>query len=167
MFERLALDGSFRKEHVGMAKFYVLWAMMKSGRVAEALADIREYYGCMLDNGATTCWESCGLVDAEPIISRCHGWTAGPAYLFPKYLLGVHPAAPGFSRVRIEPHLGGLRWAEGTIPLPQGDLSIRLEAGARTMGCVVLPAGVEGDLIISSPTGVTSSPLHPGENAIG
>jgi hypothetical protein len=59
MFGNLARIGGLRKEFVGMAKFYIHRALMRCGRTAEALDDIRAYFGRMLELEATTCWELC------------------------------------------------------------------------------------------------------------
>lgn len=169
MFGNLARHGGLRKELVGMAKFYIHSALMRSGMTAEALDDIRAYYGRMLEHDATTCWELCDQAAPDggvtPLNSRCHGWTAGPAYLFPAHLLGVQPAAPGFTRVRIAPDLAGLDWVEGVVPLPLGDLKIRWERGERLRGSITLPRGVSGELRLPNPLG-TAIPLHEGENRV-
>ncbi len=129
--------------------------------------DIRAYYGRMLEHDATTCWELCDQAAPDggvtPLNSRCHGWTAGPAYLFPAHLLGGQPAAPGFTRVRIAPDLAGLDWVEGVVPLPLGDLKIRWERGERLRGSITLPRGVSGELLLPDKLG-EAIPLHEGEN---
>ena len=49
-----------------------------------------------------------------------------PAWLT-EHVLGLAPATPGFGRIRVEPHLGDLEWAEGTLPTPHGVLKVRHE----------------------------------------
>jgi hypothetical protein len=60
-------------------------------------------------------------------------------------VLGISPAAPGFTKVRIEPQLGSLKWAEGTFPTPLGIIRVRHEK--QTDGSVKseieLPKGCE------------------------
>ena len=47
------------------------------------LNEIRELYGYMLDNGATTFWETIkGEADFGGAGSLCHGWSALPAYYY-------------------------------------------------------------------------------------
>jgi hypothetical protein len=132
--------------------FYVLQALAKSGDVDTALDFIRTYWGGMLDLGATTFWEDFNL-DWTPNAARidevvppgkkdihgdfgdycyegfrhsfCHGWAGGPTAWLSRNVLGVTPVAPGFSQVRIAPHLGRLAWAEGTYPTPKGPLHVR------------------------------------------
>lgn len=169
MFGNLAQTGGVRKELVGMTKFYIHRAMMRCGRTAEALDDIRAYYGRMLALDATTCWELCDQDAADGGVtamhSRCHGWTAGPAYLFPAHLLGVQPAAPGFARVRVAPDLAGLEWVEGVVPLPSGELAVRWERDTPLRGSIILPRGVSGELYLPDQPGA-AIPLHEGENRV-
>lgn len=42
------------------------------------------------------------------------------------YTLGVMPAEPGYTRVRIEPHLGRLSWARGVVSSPYGRISVKV-----------------------------------------
>lgn len=52
------------------------------------LRDIREKYKYMLDNGATTFWETLnGSAENGGIGSLCHGWSAIPIYYYHKYFL--------------------------------------------------------------------------------
>jgi len=47
------------------------------------LADIREKYGYMLANGATSFWETIvGEADFNKAGSLCHGWSAMPIYYY-------------------------------------------------------------------------------------
>lgn len=134
--------------------FYVLQALAKSGDTGTALDFIRAYWGAMLDFGATTFWEDfnlewtnnaaridelvpagkkdihgdCGAYCYEGFRhSFCHGWASGPTAFLSQTVLGVKPAEPGFKRVLIAPHLGNLKWAEGTYPTPLGPIKVRHE----------------------------------------
>ena len=49
------------------------------------ISDIEEKYGYMLDNGATTFWETIkGAEDFGGAGSLCHGWSALPIYWLDK-----------------------------------------------------------------------------------
>ena len=124
------------------------------GREKAALDLIRTYWGGMLDLGATTFWEDfdlawtknatridelvpegrkdihgdCGAYCYEGFRhSLCHGWASGPTAWLSRHVLGVSPAAPGFTTARIAPVLGDLDWAEGSYPTPQGPIRVRHE----------------------------------------
>ncbi len=49
-----------------------------------------------------------------------HGWSATPTRDLMQRVLGVEPAEPGFAVARVEPALGDLEWAEGSVPTPAG-----------------------------------------------
>ncbi len=131
--------------------YYMLKAMAEAGNAQGALNVIREYWGAMLDLGATTFWEDFNI-DWLPGASRidelvpegkkdihgdfgaycyvglrhslCHGWASGPTSWLSEYVLGVNVLEPGCKVVQIRPNLGDLKWVEGTFPTPYGDIKI-------------------------------------------
>lgn len=130
--------------------FYMLAMFALSGAHERLLAFIREKWKPMLDRGATTWWETW-----EPNASHCHGWSAGPTYLLQAEILGARPELPGWEEIRIAPHPAGLVSARGSIPTPQGIVSVewRLEDGLFTLNCdlpargrVVLPLEAGDDV---------------------
>jgi hypothetical protein len=152
--------------------FYVLNALAKSGDIDTGLDFISQYWGGMLDSGATTFWEDfdldwtkdAGRID-EPVAagkkdlhgdfgahcyvgfrhSFCHGWAGGPTAWLSRNVLGIAPAAPGCAKVTITPRLGRLTWAEGTYPTPKGPIHVRHEkqADGSIKSTVHLPDGIE------------------------
>jgi hypothetical protein len=62
--------------------------------------------------------------------SLCHGWSSGPTPWLSRTVLGITPAVPGFTLVRIVPKLGTLKWAEGSYPTPLGLIQVRHERQA-------------------------------------
>lgn len=65
----------------------------------------------------------------DPVSQRsdCHGWGATPLYEFPAEILGVSPAEPGFKRIKIQPRIGHLTWAEGKVATVQGTVYVKWE----------------------------------------
>jgi hypothetical protein len=57
--------------------------------------------------------------------SFCHGWASGPTSWLTENVLGITIAEPGCKALKIEPHLGNLRWAEGTFPTPYGVVKVK------------------------------------------
>ena len=117
-------------------RFYEMDALMRAGKVQEVLDGVRDYWGGMLDLGATSIWEQFDpnkkgdehyAMYGRPFgCSLCHCWGAGPIYLCGKYLLGVQPLAVGYEKYEVVPQLGGLGSISGSVPTPDGD--IRVEA---------------------------------------
>jgi alpha-L-rhamnosidase len=165
----LARDGP--KDLSTFYGFYVLNALAKAGEIDTGLDMISRYWGGMLDFGATSFWEDFDLAwteNAGPIDqpvapgkkdlhgdfgahcyvgfrhSFCHGWAGGPTAWLSRNVLGISPAEPGFAKVRIEPRLGRLSWAEGSYPTPKGPIRVRHEkqADGSVKSDITLPPGV-------------------------
>lgn len=151
--------------------YYMLEALAKSGDYDEAMKMISDYWGAMLDLGATTFWEDFDYSKAaeagriDEIVpegkydihadggaycyvglrhSFCHGWASGPTVWLSSHVLGIEPAEPGFRKVRINPHLGSLEWAEGSYPTPYGPITVshRRAADGTVKSDIRLPKGV-------------------------
>ena len=136
--------------NIGFSMSWRIEAMMKAGYVHEALADMKSAWGKMLDADSLTCWERLDLPEMDATHyydapgSWCHGWTAGPAWELPKWIAGVHGEADCFKRVRIEPKMDTLDWAEATVPTPSGEIWVRAEKCAEGLRVTFdLPEGVE------------------------
>ena len=141
----------------GFSTFYgchMLEAMAAAGNYEGAMDVIRDYWGAMINLGATTFWEDFNLDWTENAAridelvpegkkdihgdcgaycyigfrhSLCHGWASGPTFWLSRNVLGVRILEPGCRKVKIEPHLGELDWAEGTFPTPYGEIHVRHE----------------------------------------
>ena len=152
--------------------YYMLEAMAKAGNYQGAMDIMSEYWGAMLDLGATTFWEDFhidwaknaaridelvpeGKIDVHSAYgdycykgfrhSLCHGWASGPTAWLSRHVLGVEVLEPGCKKVRIEPHLGNLEWVEGSFPTPHGVIRIKHEKGAdgKIRSDIKAPEGVE------------------------
>jgi hypothetical protein len=75
----------------GYWEYWKIRAMFEAGLAKEAEKELREYWGVMLQYGATTCWEHYDrenmYVLSDFIMSRCHGWSAGASDLIRRYIL--------------------------------------------------------------------------------
>ncbi|MBO6173282.1 MAG: alpha-L-rhamnosidase [Bacteroidales bacterium] len=163
-------DGA--KDFTSFMGYYMLEALAKNGSYADALDLISEYWGRMLDLGATTFWEDFNYMDSKNAAridefvpeekfdihadggaycyvglrhSFCHGWASGPTAWLSQHILGVEPASPGFKTVRIRPHLGNLKWVEGDFPTPYGIIHVThsRRPDGQISSTVELPEGVE------------------------
>lgn len=56
-----------------------------------------------------------------------HAWGSTPTRDLVVRTLGITPAEPGFTRARIAPRLGPLRWARGAAPTPFGLLRVDVD----------------------------------------
>lgn len=120
---------------------YVLDAMAEMDHREAALAWIREFWGGMVNEGATSFWEAYDPswpkrdphVDLQADdtagyrISLAHGWSSAPAYWLMDQVLGIQPTGVGFAQTTIRPDLLGLTWAKGAEPTPHGLLQVSLQ----------------------------------------
>jgi hypothetical protein len=160
--------------------YYVISAMAKMGHRAEALDWIRQYWGGMIEEGATSFWEGYdpswykqdfhAALQADDSTgyqaSLAHGWSSGVTPWLMEQVLGIQPRGPGFSQVDIRPDLLDLAWAQGGEPTPRGMLKveIRKENGYKTM--IDLPPGTIAR--VSLPVSVAGTPITVnGEKQIG
>ena len=141
---------------------FLIEAMARMGHRRAALAWMREYWGGMLAEGATSFWEAYDLrwdkqhphshLQADGttgyFVSLAHGWSSGPASWLVEQLLGVKATATGFSRVQIRPELAGLDWIRGSVATPHGPVRaainknrVQLEIPNGTEATILLPAG--------------------------
>ena len=77
--------------------------------------------------------------------SLCHGWSSGPCPWLMNHVLGITIEEPGCRRLKIEPHLGDLEFAEGTFPTPNGLVYVRhwKDQNGKVLSEVRLPKGVK------------------------
>ena len=106
---------------------YKFEAVLTAGEefARDVFKKVNNDWGSMLYNGATTFWETLnGQVDFAYAGSLCHGWSAIPAYLFQRYLLGVNPLSPAFKTFQVSPLLSVMDSASGVVPTPYGEIKI-------------------------------------------
>ncbi len=124
-------------------RFYLNRALKKAGMADLYYSQLTPWRG-MIANGLTTFAEN-----PDPTRSDCHAWSSSPDYDFLATICGIIPASPGFASVRVEPALGELTQAAGTMPHPYGDISVSLKR-VGTNGIVAqinLPANLPGEFI--------------------
>ena len=97
---------------------FLCQALFEEGMDEIALSQMRNFWG-QYDNLPT--FPETRIQDGNT--GHCHGWTAGPAYLLPAYVLGVQPIGAGWSKVRVNPHPGDLTTAKGTFNTPNGQVT--------------------------------------------
>lgn len=132
--------------------YYMLEAMAKAGKYKEAMQIISEYWGAMIDLGATTFWEDfniewlpnasridelvpAGKVDIHGDFgaycyvghrhSFAHGWASGPTSWLSEHVLGIKVTEPGGKAYTVKPNLGDLTFAEGTFPTKYGVIRVK------------------------------------------
>jgi len=142
--------------------FFLLQAMARMGHRREALDWMRQYWGGMLDEGATSFWEAYDLhwprqdphlgLQADGttgyFVSLAHGWSSGPATWLMEEVLGIHAMEAGFRKAVVRPDLLGLEWIKGQIPAPRGPIQVEMRREPETVIDLSLPPGVEATVLV-------------------
>jgi len=128
------LNDKIQKITTPYMRFYELEALCAMGEQNYVTRQMKDYWGGMLKLGATSFWEEYDPTKSGSAVyamygrpfgkSLCHAWGASPIYLLGKYYLGVKPTSPGYQTYLVEPNLGGLKWMEGTVPTPNGEVKV-------------------------------------------
>jgi hypothetical protein len=133
--------------------FYVARALERAGLADRYLGMLAPWRGMMALN-FTTLPET-----KEPTRSDTHAWSAHPTADLIGVVAGIRPAAPGFARVRVEPHLGSLTSVEASRPHREGLIRVRYrQAAGRLAAEVELPGALEGEFVWKG----QRRPLSPG-----
>lgn len=122
--------------------WYLIRALDHAGRADRYLALLDTWRG-LLALDYTTWPEERGDTRSDT-----HAWSAHPTADLLELVAGVRPDAPGFARLRIEPHLGDLKRLDATAATPAGPVEVRYRRrGGRLEVEVRKPAALPGVFI--------------------
>lgn len=91
--------------------------------------------------------------DGAPITddtSLMHGWSTWPVFLLPRYLGGLQPLQPGWTRWKVQPVLADMDWVNLELSTPAGKIGLKLRMFVST-----------GELIVKVPIGSTAEVFPP------
>ncbi|WP_184546632.1 alpha-L-rhamnosidase C-terminal domain-containing protein [Mucilaginibacter sp. FT3.2] len=138
-------------------KYYLHQALIKSGYGNDYLKWL-DIWRSNIKMGLTT-WAE--ISDLEHNRSDCHAWGASPNIEFYRTILGVDSYAPGFGKIKIEPHLGDLKTISGEIPHPNGKIVVKYQLEKEKLNVdITLPQNLSGIFIWDSQKHV----IKPGKN---
>lgn len=147
--------------------YYLLSAVAKEYGSKTATDIMKEYYGGMLDLGATTFFEdfnidwlkNAGRIDQMPSSDKvdvhgeygdfcykgyrhslCHGWSSGVIQYLQRVVAGITVLDVGCKKISVRPDAGGLKWFKAKFPTPYGVVQVDYSDGKTS---VTVPDGVE------------------------
>ena len=126
-------------------RYYIYQALVKAG-YGDQYLDWLDVWRDNIANGLTT-WAETSDIDGTR--SDCHAWGASPNIEFFRTVLGIDTAAPCFREVRIEPHLGTITKIGGTMPHPDGLITVSYEVSkkGKLTAVITLPDGISGTFV--------------------
>jgi hypothetical protein len=116
---RMLTDGTLTQCTIYF-KYYLHQALVKAG-LGDGYIDWLDIWRKNIAAGLTT-WTEDSNIDYTR--SDCHAWGSSPNIEFFRTVLGIDSYAPGFSKIKIEPHLGKLTHVGGEIPHPNGKIAV-------------------------------------------
>lgn len=157
--EKILKDDSLAQASVYF-KFYLHQALVKAG-LGDGYMDWLGIWRENLAMGLTTWAEDSNL---DGVRSDCHAWGASPNIEFFRTVLGIDSVAPGFAKVRIEPHLGDIMEIGGEMPHPKGSIKVsyRISDKGKLSAELTLPEDVIGVFVWNG----TEYQLTTGQNNI-
>jgi len=127
-------------------------ALSRTGDSPQFISNVKDYWGGMLNYGATTFWEAydpnqkdatrLAFYDRPYGKSLCHAWSSGPAAFLPAEILGIKPLKDGWKVFSIDPRPGNIKWIDATIPTPHGSIVAEVKNNGFT---IQIPAGTAAE----------------------
>jgi alpha-L-rhamnosidase len=138
-------------------KYYLHRALIKAGLGNDYI----NWLGTWRDNlkmGLTTWGESPNINVTR---SDCHAWGSSPNIELLRTVLGIDSDAPGFAKVKVQPHPGSLNNIKGEMPHPKGKIIAEYsKKNNKWLMTIELPTGLAGSLVWAG----KSYPLKAGKN---
>lgn len=99
--------------------------------------------GCTM---TTECWND-SIKDNQ---DWNHAWSASPANIISRKLMGINPVEPGFSRVAISPKIGHLEYASIKQPTPRGTIwmDVRRKSPNQVRVTVEIPPNMTAEITL-------------------
>ena len=162
-------------------QYFIINAMARLNRHAEALNTIDDCWGGQIRYGGTTFFEvfhpSWNLFKTAPndapVNNQCgytsltHPWSSGILKWLTEEILGIRPTRPGFMEFKVQPHLNsGLTDVSGNVPTPHGTISFAIDTQKgeasltvppQTSACVAIPLMQTENVTVS----INGETVHP------
>ena len=125
---------------------FLLQALYRAGHGEAALklmiSRSRHSWMHMLAEGSTITTEA-WTFHSKPNEDWNHVWGSAPANIIPRYLMGIRPLAPGFTKALIAPQPGNLTAANITVPTVHGTIAESWSRKGRNISMTVtVPPGI-------------------------
>lgn len=151
MKNRLLAGGT--KGYSSFMSFYISRALTQFGETEKAVENMKEFFGGMLQKGATSFWEDfdvswmpgSGRIDEFPSAglkdihgdygkhcytgfrhSLCHGWASWPVSFLTEEVAGIR-IGKGFSEITLSSPVNGIGDVEVSCATPYGEMDLRFE----------------------------------------
>jgi alpha-L-rhamnosidase len=146
ILDRITVPGHGIDAPPGMyaSSYYFAWYLARAyehaGRADRYLELLRTWRD-LLPLNYTTWPESRGQPRSDT-----HAWSAHPTADLLGVVAGIGPAAPGYARLRVVPHLGSLTFLDATAATPHGPVKVSYRLAHQRLTAVIeRPAALPGE----------------------
>jgi len=104
----------------------------------------------MIEVGSTMTTEAWDVKYMPEYYGWSHAWSASPAHIIPRKLIGIEPLEPGFGKISIKPQPADLEFAKVKLPTIRGDILVDFEQqqGKQFHMNVLIPGNTTGKVFI-------------------
>lgn len=137
IYTKVILNDAVRQITTPYFKFYENQVHCLEGNEKLLEESIRQYYGSMLETGATTLYEEYdpNMTGVEHYAmygnpyekSLCHAWSASPIYLLGAFRLGIQNTGVAYETFDVRPNPGDLKSFCGSVPVPGGTVKVAVD----------------------------------------
>jgi len=106
----------------------------------------------MIKQGSTMTWEAWD-VKYKPNLDWNHAWGTAPLNIITRYMWGITPARPGFTKVTVAPQLDELEFSVIDVPTGKGVIHAEYKRHKNGSGSytIHLPDNMDGEFVIHRP----------------
>lgn len=131
---------------------YLMEGLFRAGEADYALSLLtatndRSWWN-MIKSGSTITLEAWDM-KYKPNSDWNHAWGAAPANIIPRFVWGIEPSEPGYSRTVIKPQLGSLRNSSISVPTIKGNIeaNFKLNDGIKEFR-ITIPPNMDCDFVL-------------------
>ncbi len=110
---------------------YLMEALYNAGEADHALAlltsETDRSWMHMIEVGSTMTTEAWDVKYMPHYYGWSHAWSASPAHIIPRKLMGIEPLEAGFGKISIKPQPGNLAFARVKLPTIRGDVLVAFD----------------------------------------
>ncbi len=85
-----------------------------------------------------------------------------PANIISRYVLGVRPLEPGYTKILIAPQPGALKWIRGKVPTPRGAVSVSWNSDTASLD-IEVPPGATAAVELPARSGASDDMILDGK----
>jgi hypothetical protein len=135
---------------------FIAQGLIAGSAVDQTIKMLTTKFGPMIANGDVPTLKE-AWVDQDysgASLGNIHDSACSIMMTLQEMILGISPLEPGFTRCKIAPHLGSLKWAKGVAPTPRGNIRVSWQqpGNDELIFEIETPPDMPAELLLPRPT---------------